>query len=49
MLIVFGLILIDVTILIIYTGLEGFVARFNAGKERNKEKLRAVVGVSNSF
>ena len=46
MLIVFGLILIDVTILTIYTALEGFSAQFSAGREPNREKPRAVVGVS---
>jgi hypothetical protein len=46
MLLVFGLILIDVTILTIYTALESFSAQFSAGREPNKEKPRAVVGVS---
>ena len=46
MLIVFGLILIDITILTVYTALEGFSAQFSAGKEPNREKTRAVVGVS---
>ena len=46
MLIVFGLILVDITILTIYTALKGFSAYFNAGKEPNREEPRAIVGVS---
>ena len=46
MLIVLVLILIDVTMLIIYTALEGFSAHFNTGKEPNRENPRAFVGVS---
>ena len=46
MVIVFSLIPIDVTILTIYTALEGFSAKFSAGREPNREKPRAIVGVS---
>ena len=46
MVIIFGLIVIDVTILTIYTALEGFIAKFSAGREPNREKPSAIVGVS---
>ena len=49
MLIVFGLVLVDVTILIIYTVLEGVITRFSAGSEPNEERERAVHGVKYIF
>ena len=49
MVFVFGLVLIDVTILIIYTALEGAIAHFRAGIVVNKEKPMALEGVSMIF
>lgn len=43
---VFGLVLIDVTILVIHTALEGTIAHFRAGTVVNKEKPVAFEGVS---
>lgn len=45
MLIVSGLILVDVTILTLYTVLEGLVAKFTVGREPNRERPRAAIGV----
>ena len=45
MVFVFGLVLIDVTILIIHTALEGAIVHFRAGTDVNKEKPMAFEGV----
>ena len=49
MVFVFGLVLIDVTILTIHTILEGAIANFRAGTVVNKEKPMALEGVSLTF
>ena len=49
MVFVFGLVLVDVTILVIYTVLEGVIAHFEAGAEKNKEKPIVVEGVSKTY
>ena len=49
MVFVFGLVLVDVIILIIHTTLEGVVAHFRAGMDINKEKITAFEGVSWTF
>ena len=46
MVFVFGLVLIDVIILIIHTALESAIAHFRAGIVVNKEKPMALEGVS---
>ena len=46
MVFVFGLVLVDVTILIIYTTLEGILVQFRAGTDVNREKPMAIMGVS---
>ena len=46
MLVIFGLVLIDVTVLTIYTVLEGAITHFSVGTESNKERQRAAYGVS---
>ena len=46
MVFVFGLVLVDVTILIIYTTLEGLIVQFRTGTDVNKEKPMAIEGVS---
>lgn len=46
MLIAFSITLVDVIILTIYTVLEGVMTHFSAGTQLNKERLRAVYGVS---
>ena len=49
MVFVFGLVLIDVTILIFHTVLEGAIVHFRAGTDVNKEKPMAFEGVSLIF
>lgn len=46
MLIVFGITLVDVFILTIYTVVESVMTHFSAGTELNQERPRAVYGVS---
>ena len=43
---VFGLVLVDVTILTIHTTLEGVISHFRGGTDVNKEKAMAFEGVS---
>ena len=43
---VFGLVLVDVTILTIHTTLEGVISHFRGGTDVNKEKTMAFEGVS---
>jgi uncharacterized membrane protein len=45
MVFVFGLVLVDVIILIIHTTLEGVVTHFRVGTDINKEKTTAFEGV----
>jgi uncharacterized membrane protein len=45
MLIVVGLVIFNVTTLIVYTALEGAIAEFSPGLEPNKEKPKTIHGV----